>query len=147
MALDRVSAIRMAAEIAGLTNHDERVKRDLDYAYALTRNEAMLREYHAVLGIANRLELLVKDSEAPSTFDVLDLVDGALRPPFLMGHRDEKLLLKLMRARLASSPIAKVEVTALRDVILHAYVYDEELRRSVLKAVDRTEGLSFRKAG
>lgn len=147
MPLDRASAIRLAAIVAGFENHDERIRRDAEYAYAVTKSPELLREYHATLGIANRLELLARDASPPVTFDTLDLADGSLRPPFLMLRSEEVRLLKLMRACLSRSPIAKVEITAAREVVLHGYVYDEQKRKSLLEPVAGSEVLFLRRAG
>jgi hypothetical protein len=147
MPLDRQSAIRLAAAMAGLENHDARIRADTPFAYQVTKSQFLLRELHATYGIANRLEMLVKDCSPPVRFDVMDLADGSLRPPFLMLHQHGLSLVKFMRLCLGRSPIVKIEITAQRDVILHGLVYDDHARRSILKPVDRSSFIHFQEAG
>ncbi len=147
MPMDRVSVVRLAAAVAGLENHDERIRYDVDHALNLKKNPALLREYHAVLAIAGRLELLAAEAEPVATFDVLDINDSALKVPFLMAAGAELKLMKFIRQCLGRSPIAKLEITAGRDLILHAMVYDETVRRSVLRVVESSAQMVFRRAG
>ena len=147
MPLDKQSALRLAAAIAGLDDHEARIRRDPEYAYWITKNPALLREFHAQHGIANRLEELVDSAESAATFDVRDIADGALKAPFRMSTSDGQRLLRYMRERVARTPIVKLEVTADRDLILHAMVYDELARRSVLKIVDSSVSEELRRTG
>ena len=89
----------------------------------------------------------MRDAEPPVTFDTLDLADGSLRPPFLMLRAEELRLLKFMRACLGTSPIAKIEITAEREIVLHAFVYDEVAHRSILKPVEGSKPALIRRAG
>jgi hypothetical protein len=147
MAADKSCFIRLACNLAGIENYDEKIGRDRDFTYSLTRSPTMLREYHAALGIAHRLELLVQDATPPMMIDVHDLCDGALKAPFEMSKSDEIRLIKFMREHLGKSPIAKIEVTAGRELVLWAFAYDEQTKRSQLKPVDSSRTFGARKAG
>lgn len=133
--MDRNSAVRQAAEILGLENHEIRIRRDAEYAYQATRNRTIIRELHAILSVARRLELLVRDVTPPVMFDLLDIADATLRPPCPMLIAEEIALTKYMRKLLANSPMAKLEVTPEREIVLWAFLYDHDLKRSILHPV------------
>ncbi len=144
--MDKASVNRLASEIAGVDNYEERISRETGFAPFMKRNPAMVRDYHVALTIANRLELLVRDSEPPVNFSAPDLADGGLHAPFVMLHANEVILLRHVRACLARSPIHHIEITEDREVVLWSCVYDVEQRKSVLTAVDSSLP-RFRRAG
>lgn len=128
----------VAAALAGLNNHEERMRCDPDYGRTVKNNPALLREYHVTLGIANRLLLLAKDCQAPASFDTKDLLDGALHPPFVMRGAEERAVLKAMRSYLSHSPAAKIQVTPEREIVLLGNVYDESDDTSSLEPICST---------
>ncbi len=128
----------LAAALAGLNNHEERMHCDPDYGRTVKNNQALLREYHATLGIANRLTLLAKDCEAPASFCTKDLLDGALHPPFVMRGSEERAVIKAMRSYLSHSPATNIEVTPNREIVLLGNVYDESAGTSSLEPICST---------
>jgi hypothetical protein len=134
----RREIVMLAAALAGLNNHEERMRCDPDYGRTVKNNQALLREYHATLGIANRLTLLARDCQAPASFDTKDLLDGALHPPFVMRGSEERAVIKAMRSYLSHSPAAKIEVTPDREIVLLGNVYDESDGTSSLEPICST---------
>ena len=135
MPITRESFIRLASVIAGVPNHDARI-RDAEYAYQLTRNPVTVRDYHATLGIANRLELLVADATPPVHFIVADIADGALRAPVVMFHAVEQGFIRYVRSVIQGSPVYQLEITADREIVLWSFVYDHGAHTSALAVFD-----------
>ncbi len=136
--MNRDAVVMLAAALAGLNNHEERMRCDPDYGCTVKNNQALLREYHATLGIANRLTLLAKDCQAPASFDTRDLLDGALHPPFVMRGSEERAVIKAMRSYLSHSPAAKIQVTPDRELVLLGNVYDADDDRASLEPICST---------